>query len=127
LWQRRADPTKTVALAQLRTYMRSVALLAFIVCSLHSLASEAQAVHHGGVVLADLTWLEAEAVLKPDSVVVIPLGAAAKEHGPHLRLDNDWRMAQYLAERVNRRPVHVTSTRPTPDRIIYLGKRSLGA
>jgi creatinine amidohydrolase len=52
------------------------------------------------VVLGDLTWVQAEGMLKPDTVVVIPLGAAAKEHGPHLRLDNDWRMAQYLAERV---------------------------
>jgi creatinine amidohydrolase len=57
-------------------------------------------VQHRGVVLADLTWLQAEVVLKPDTVIVIPLGAAAKEHGPHLRLDNDWRMAQYLAARV---------------------------
>ena len=80
--------------------MRSVALFALIACNLHALASGAQTEQHRGVVLADLTWLQAEAVLKPDTVVVIPLGAAAKEHGPHLRLDNDWRMAQYLAERV---------------------------
>jgi len=53
-----------------------------------------------GVVLADLTWPQAEAVLTADAVVVIPLGAAAKEHGPHLRLDNDLRLAQYLAARV---------------------------
>jgi creatinine amidohydrolase len=74
--------------------------LALIASNLQALASGAQTAQHRGVVLADLTWLQAEAVLKPDSVVVIPLGAAAKEHGPHLRLDNDWRMAQYLAERV---------------------------
>jgi creatinine amidohydrolase len=53
-----------------------------------------------GVELADLTWQEAERQLTPDAVVVIPLGAAAKEHGPHLRLDNDFRMAEYLKERV---------------------------
>jgi creatinine amidohydrolase len=81
--------------------MRSAAaLLAVVTCSLHTLGSEAQGAEHRGVVLGDLTWVQAEAVLKPDTVVVIPLGAAAKEHGPHLRLDNDWRMAQYLAERV---------------------------
>ena len=34
---------------------------------------------------------------------------------------------QYLAERVNRRPVRVTSSRPTPDQIVYLGIRSVGA
>ena len=82
--------------------MRSVTLFALIACGLHSLtaAGQTQTGQRRGVVLADLTWVEAESVLKPDTVVVIPLGAAAKEHGPHLRLDNDWRMAQYLAERV---------------------------
>ncbi len=54
----------------------------------------------GGIVLADLTWMEAEKVLTPDAVVVIPLGAEAKEHGPHLRLDNDMRLATYYRGRV---------------------------
>jgi creatinine amidohydrolase len=53
-----------------------------------------------GVELADLTWVQAEQVLTPETVVVIPLGAASKEHGPHLRLDNDFRMADYLKRRV---------------------------
>ncbi|HKO43453.1 MAG TPA: creatininase family protein [Pyrinomonadaceae bacterium] len=53
-----------------------------------------------GVLLEDLTWLEAEKVLTKDTVVVIPLGAAAKEHGPHLKLKNDWLIAEYLKERV---------------------------
>lgn len=34
---------------------------------------------------------------------------------------------QYLGERVNRRPVVVSSTRPTLNQIVYLGKRSSGA
>jgi len=34
---------------------------------------------------------------------------------------------QYLGERINRRPVQVTSSRPTPDHIIYLGRRSPAA
>lgn len=53
-----------------------------------------------GTDLADLTWVEAESLLTPDAIVVIPLGAASKEHGPHLRLDNDYRMAEYLKNRV---------------------------
>ncbi|XAL98506.1 creatininase family protein [Phycisphaeraceae bacterium D3-23] len=53
-----------------------------------------------GHMLADLTWREAERVLTRDRVVLLPLGAGAKEHGPHLRLDNDLRMADYLARRV---------------------------
>ncbi len=53
-----------------------------------------------GVLLEELTWQEAEKRLKPDTVVVIPLGAAAKEHGPHLKLKNDWTMAEYFKQRV---------------------------
>jgi creatinine amidohydrolase len=53
-----------------------------------------------GVELADLTWIEAESVLTPEAIVVIPLGAQAKEHGPHLRLDNDFVMAEYLKDRI---------------------------
>ncbi len=53
-----------------------------------------------GVILEHLTWLEAEALLTDSTIVVLPLGAAAKEHGPHLRLNNDWIMAEYLTERV---------------------------
>lgn len=53
-----------------------------------------------GIVLEHLTWPEAEAVLRDDSVVVIPIGAASKEHGPHLKLRNDLSMAEYLTRRV---------------------------
>jgi creatinine amidohydrolase len=53
-----------------------------------------------GIVLADLTWQEAERVLTPDAIVVIPLGAQSKEHGPHLRLDNDFQLAEYFRARV---------------------------
>lgn len=53
-----------------------------------------------GVRLEGLTWMEAERVLTPEAVVVIALGAQAKEHGPHLRLDNDWLIAKYLERRV---------------------------
>lgn len=53
-----------------------------------------------GTVLADLTWVEAEQRLTPDAVIVIPLGAEAKEHGPHLRLDNDAQLAAYFRGRV---------------------------
>jgi creatinine amidohydrolase len=53
-----------------------------------------------GIFLENLTWMEAEKILTPDTVVVIPLGAEAKEHGPHLRLNNDFVMAEYLKLRV---------------------------
>jgi len=51
-------------------------------------------------VLGDLTWQQAERILTPDAVIVIPLGAESKEHGPQLRLDNDARLAAYFRDRV---------------------------
>ena len=53
-----------------------------------------------GILLGDLTWIEAEKILTEKTVIVIPLGAAAKEHGPHLKLKNDWLIAEYLKKRV---------------------------
>ena len=53
-----------------------------------------------GILLQDLTWKEAETALTPDAVVVIPIGAQAKEHGPHLKLRNDFTIAEYLKRRV---------------------------
>lgn len=53
-----------------------------------------------GVLLEDLTWLQAEKRLTPGAVVVIPIGAASKEHGPHLKLKNDWILAEYFKQKV---------------------------
>lgn len=56
-----------------------------------------------GILLEDLSWVEAEKVLTPETVVVIPLGAESKEHGPHLKLKNDFILAEYLKGRVRER------------------------
>jgi creatinine amidohydrolase len=53
-----------------------------------------------GILLEDLTWKEAETALTADAVVVLPIGAQAKEHGPHLKLRNDFTIAEYLKRRV---------------------------
>jgi creatinine amidohydrolase len=53
--------------------------------------------------LSDLTWLQARQALHARTLVLLPLGAAAKEHGPHLRLDNDRTLADYLAARIEER------------------------
>ncbi len=76
------------------------AMIASVAVTVTSCGRAAQCADLRGVELADLTWVEAEAVLTPDAVVVIALGAASKEHGPHLRLDNDFQMAEYLKRRV---------------------------
>jgi creatinine amidohydrolase len=59
-----------------------------------------------GVKLETLSWVAAERWFATNPVVVLPLGAAAKEHGPHLPLNNDAIIADWLAERLRRlRPV----------------------
>jgi creatinine amidohydrolase len=82
-----------------------------------------------GIKLEDLTWVEAEAALTADSIVVIPLGAALKEHGPHLKLKNDLLLADYLKEAVLRSAnVLVTPTVPYsfyPAFVEYPGSVSL--
>lgn len=54
--------------------------------------------------LENLSWAEAEKVLKPDTIVVIPIGAGAKEHGLHLKLQNDFLLANYFADRIQEDP-----------------------
>ena len=71
-----------------------------VICGNCHVAIVAGNVMRVSVELEKLTWMEAESVLTADAVVLIALGAAAKEHGPHLRLDNDWQMAEYLKRRV---------------------------
>ena len=64
-----------------------------------------------GILLEDLTWIEAERALKADTIVVIPIGAESKEHGPHLKLRNDFVMAEYFKKRMlERTPVVVAPT-----------------
>jgi len=53
-----------------------------------------------GTMLADLSWYDATTALTDSTVVVIPLGIATVEHGPHLKLNTNERLANYLASRV---------------------------
>ncbi|MEM9187636.1 MAG: creatininase family protein [Myxococcota bacterium] len=53
--------------------------------------------------VADLPWTEIRSRLDTGAVAVLPIGAAAKEHGPHLPMQTDYlqagRLAAELAER----------------------------
>jgi creatinine amidohydrolase len=51
-----------------------------------------------GVWLEDLTWPEAKARFDANAVVIVPVGAAAKAHGPHLPLKTDALTARALAQ-----------------------------
>lgn len=53
-----------------------------------------------GVWLEDLTWPEAKARFEAGALVVVPVGAAAKAHGPHLPLKTDAVTARALAQRL---------------------------
>jgi creatinine amidohydrolase len=76
------------------------AVLALIGCASAPPAAPARP---PGILLEDLTWIEAEKILTLETVVVIPLGAQSKEHGPHLKLKNDFILAEYLKERLRQR------------------------
>jgi creatinine amidohydrolase len=65
-----------------------------------STTAEAPAPVRVGHLLETMTWLEAKEVLTEDAVVVVPVGAASKEHGPHLQLNNDLLIADYFRDRV---------------------------
>ncbi|NIA67881.1 creatininase family protein [Pelagibius litoralis] len=53
-----------------------------------------------GVWLEDLTWPEAKEWFDRGAVVVLPIGAASKEHGHHLPLCTDYLLARAMAERL---------------------------
>ncbi len=55
------------------------------------------------VFLEKLTWPEAEKCFQSDAIFVIPLGAALKEHGRHLPLNNDKLIAIRLTEEIGKR------------------------
>ena len=76
-----------------------VAVAGIAIATLATLVPPAQP-SKPGVTLGELTWQEAETALTPASVVVIPLGLASVQHGPHLKLDNSERLARHLAQRV---------------------------
>lgn len=49
-----------------------------------------------GAYLGQLTWPEAEKRLKTTEVVILPFAAGAKEHGPHLPMNADRNVMEYL-------------------------------
>jgi creatinine amidohydrolase len=60
----------------------------------------AQGAKARGVRLETHTWVEAQALLDANAVVVVPLGAVLKEHGPHLKLRNDLTLAEHFTRRI---------------------------
>ncbi len=66
-----------------------------------------------GHFIEDLTWPEVAAAFQADLPVVVPIGAAAKEHGHHLPMKTDWLLARALAEGIAAKlPVLIAPTVP---------------
>ena len=80
--------------------MKRLFAVVFLFSLTLSAQSPAKAPSHPAVLLETLTWDEAEKILTPDTIVVIPLGAESKEHGRHLQLNNDFLLAEYFKRRV---------------------------
>ena len=59
-----------------------------------------------GAYLGELTWPQAEVRLREAPLVIVPFGAGAKEHGPHLPMNADQVLMEHLvAEAVRALPV----------------------
>jgi len=52
-----------------------------------------------GAFLGDLAWPEGERLLREAPIVIIPFGAGAKEHGPHLPMNADAKVMEHLCDR----------------------------
>jgi len=79
-------------------------LVSVVLAACSTLAAQPHSVR-----LADLTWKEAADALTPQTIVMIPLGAGSKEHGPQLKLSNDFVLAEYLAKEVMARTAVVVA------------------
>jgi len=78
----------------------SKAILFVIVFGTLAVSAQAQKNAGKGIFLENISWTTAKELLTPETVVVIPLGAGAKEHGPHLPLSTDFLQAQGVAHLV---------------------------
>jgi creatinine amidohydrolase len=76
---------------------RSYVIRIAAVCAACVVCARASAAQRPGVFLGDLTWPEAERRLHDAPMVILPFGAGAKEHGPHLPLGADQIVMEYLA------------------------------
>ncbi len=52
-----------------------------------------------GAYLGELTWPEAEQRLKVAPLVILPFAGGAKEHGPHLPMNADRKVMEYLCRK----------------------------
>src|SRR5215467_16307299 len=98
---RRAQMRKIGFANRFVTFLLMVGVDAGAAAQSSTVPSTPQLAQAGAATLLEtLSWDEAERLLTPETVVVIPLGAESKEHGRHLQLNNDFLMAGYFKQRV---------------------------
>lgn len=76
--------------------MRDILWIIFSAISLAGVAQKRNP-KNKAVFLEGINWVKAKEILTPEAVVVIPLGAGSKEHGPHLPLSADFLQATAFA------------------------------
>lgn len=74
--------------------MRLLTITMLLCLSVHSF-SQTRNKNNKAIFLEDISWTKAKEILTSETVVVIPLGAASKEHGPHLPLATDFIQAEH--------------------------------
>lgn len=65
--------------------------------------------------MTELSWPEIEAAFQSNCTIIIPLGAACKEHGYHLPMNTDLLMANALADYVSKNYEDVLIAPPITD------------
>lgn len=75
--------------------MKFVRIASAVLATVTAAAAAAQTT---GAWLGDLRWPEAEARFRDSPVVILPFGAGAKEHGPHLPMNADRVVMDHLLE-----------------------------
>lgn len=82
---------------ELRLFTRPLAgLIGLLSAAAFTTAASAQT---PGAYMGELSWPEAEARFATAPIVIIPFGAGAKEHGPHLPMNADQKVMEYLTDR----------------------------
>ncbi len=71
----------------------------FLLFAIFFLFYKSVAAQNPGAFLGELSWPEAEARFKTAPLVILPFGAGAKEHGPHLPMNADAKVMEYLCQR----------------------------
>jgi creatinine amidohydrolase len=79
--------------------MKKVILFLMIISSAHCFAQKRNPANKA-IFLEDISWTTARQYLTPEAVIVMPLGAGSKEHGPHLPLSTDYIQANGLAKKI---------------------------